>query len=510
MPAKKDELQDLNSMGAEDHELSHGESSTLLDPVKEAKMMRKFDIYAVGMLGILYLLANLDRSNIGNAQVAGMPDELGLVGNQYGTAVTLLYATYVPFELPVAVLLKIIGPKYLLTCCSAAWGLVCLATGFVQNWQGLYTCRLLIGLFEAGLIPCINVYLGMVYKKSERGKRSSVIFAFSAFASAFGGILAYALTQIKTSTYFTSWRALFIFEGGLTLVCVPFFWFAFPHEPRKAWFLTDEEREMMRLRYELDLHWGIDEKFTWSAVVNALVDPKWHAFWVFQFSVDVSLYGFTTFLPKIVNGLGYSSVYANLMTVPIYIWGLCTFLFTAYMSDRQRQRGYWIAGPLVFLVIGYAMLISVDSVGVRYFACFGKSTNPEQALARRADKEQRAVAVMGIYPTTGLSMMWLQDNAAQHFKRATMVGGALTLGNTAGVAVGQIFTTASSPRYIKGLSIALGLAVVALCMVGGLMVGMARANRRRAERLRKAEEAGAPLQAQPEKGDMDVYFVYSL
>ncbi|KAL1628859.1 hypothetical protein SLS54_001548 [Diplodia seriata] len=61
MPAKKNELQDLNSMGAEDHELSHGESSTLLDPVKEAKMMRKFDIFAVGMLGILYLLANLDR-----------------------------------------------------------------------------------------------------------------------------------------------------------------------------------------------------------------------------------------------------------------------------------------------------------------------------------------------------------------------------------------------------------------------------------------------------------------
>lgn len=120
------------------------------------------------------------------------------------------------------------------------------------------------------------------------------------------------------------------------------------------------------------------------------------------------------------------------------------------------------------------------------------------------------MAVMGIYPTTGLSMMWLQDNAAQHFKRATMVGGALTLGNTAGVAVGQIFTTESAPRYIKGLSIALGLAVVALCMVGALMVGMARANRRRAERLRKAEEAGVPLQAQPEKGDMDVYFVYSL
>lgn len=76
---------------------------------------------------------------------------------------------------------------------------------------------------------------------------------------------------------------------------------------------------------------------------------------------------------------------------------------------------------------------------------------------------------MGIYPTTGMSLMWLNDNVAQHFKRATMIGATLTCANTAGVAVGQIFTTASKPRYIKGLSISLGLAVLA-----GIMVSLQR------------------------------------
>lgn len=106
--------------------------------------------------------------------------------------------------------------------------------------------------------------------------------------------------------------------------------------------------------------------------------------------------------------------------------------------------------------------------------------------------------------------MWLQDNAARHYKRATMVGLTLTLGNTAGVAVGQIFTTESKPRYIKGMSIALGLACVALAMVVSLMIGMALANRRRSIKLRKADEAGSPLPVEPVKGDMDVHFRYSL
>jgi hypothetical protein len=75
---------------------------------------------------------------------------------------------------------------------------------------------------------------------------------------------------------------------------------------------------------------------------------------------------------------------------------------------------------------------------------------------------------MGIYPTTGMSLMWLNDNVAQHFKRATMIGATLTCANTAGVAVGQIFTTKSAPRYIEGLSISLGFSVLAGIMVSGL------------------------------------------
>ncbi|PLB52498.1 high-affinity nicotinic acid transporter [Aspergillus steynii IBT 23096] len=451
-------------------------------------MMRKFDMVAIGLLGLFYMMANLDRSNIGNANVAGLSDDLGLVGNQFGTAVTLLYATYVPFETPAAVLMKIIGPKKLLSFSAFAWGVTTLGMGFIHSWKGLYACRLLIGAFEAGLMPCINVYIALTYKKSERARRSSVIFAFSAIASAFGGVLAFGLTQIHGPSGFSGWRWLFIVEGALTIILVPLFFFLFPDSPADAWFLNSEEKAMVRLRYEMDPHWGVDDEFSWSDVAKTFIDPKFYAFVVFQFPVDISLYGFTTFLPSIIEGMGYTSVRANLLTVPVYAWGLLWFLGVGYMSDRTGNRGYWIGGPLLALIIGYAILIGVETVGVRYFACF--------------------ITVMGIYPTTGMSLMWLSDNVARHFKRATMVGMTLTLGNTAGVAVGQIFTSQSGPRYIKGLSISMALAAVALCSVASLMIGMTVANRKRAERIRQAEEQGNPLPHQPEKGDMDPHFVY--
>lgn len=108
------------------------------------------------MLSLFYMMANLDRGNLGNANIAGMSEDLKLTGNQFGTAVTLLYATYVTLEAPTAILLKIVGPRYLLATCAFCWGLTTLCMGFIQNVAGLYTCRLLIGLFEAAIFPCIG------------------------------------------------------------------------------------------------------------------------------------------------------------------------------------------------------------------------------------------------------------------------------------------------------------------------------------------------------------------
>lgn len=229
----------------------------------------------------------------------------------------------------------------------------------------------MIGLFEAGLIPCINVYIGWIYKQSERGKRSSLIFAFSAFSSAFGGILAYGLTQIRTA-HFSGWQWLFAIEGAITFIVVPIFWFLFPKSPTEAWFLNEEEKHMMQLRYDQNPNWGHDDKFSWKECLKAFVDPKWYAFFMYQFSVNVSLYALTTFMPAIVRGLGYTSVNANLMTVPIYICALVFFLTIAYFSDKTGLRGPYICICLVCLIIGYALLISVENLKVRFFACFGK------------------------------------------------------------------------------------------------------------------------------------------
>lgn len=298
----------------------------------------------------------------------------------------------------------------------------------------------------------------------------------------------------------------------MTIILVPAFWFVFPKSPTEAWFLTPEEKLMIQARYDSDPSWGNEDQFSWKECAKAFVDPKWYLFFTYQFSVNISLYGLTTFFPAIIRGLGYTSVNANLMTVPVYLCSLVFFLVVAYFSDKTGVRGPFLAGSLLLLVIGYAILISVDNLKVRFFACFGKFSFGYMFVTFAGCKlaDSAIVAALGIYPSTGLSMMWLQDNVSRHYKRATMVGFTLCLGNTAGVAVGQIFTAQSAPRYIPGLSVGMGLALLAFCISIVLMVSFTVVNRKRAAKIAAAEEAGTPIQPNPELGDYDVHFKYSI
>lgn len=305
----------------------------------------------------------------GATNIMGLPEDLNLKGNEFGNAVTLFFATYVAFETPCSIALKIVGPKHLLSACMLGWGIVCLGTGFVKNVHQLYACRLLLGFFEAGLIPCINAYIGMVYLKSEMSMRSAVYYSFSACAGAFGGLLASAVSNVKTAGL-PSWSWLFIIEGIITISLVPVIWCLFPKDPRTAWFLNEEERNVMRLRYELNPHLSMEDEFSWSKVLEAFKDPKTYLHAVMEFSVDLSLFSFTTFLPSIIRGLGYTSVHAQLLTVPVYVWATASYFILAYLSDRFGLRGPFFLSACVSLLSGYIIMLATTNLGARYFSVF--------------------------------------------------------------------------------------------------------------------------------------------
>ena len=105
-------------------------------------------------LCIMYLLAFLDRVNIGNANVFGLSEELGLeTGNKYNAALTIFFVPYCIFEIPSNILLKKFKPHVWLSLNMFLFGFVTIMQGLVQSYGGLLTTRFFLGLFETGMFP---------------------------------------------------------------------------------------------------------------------------------------------------------------------------------------------------------------------------------------------------------------------------------------------------------------------------------------------------------------------
>lgn len=386
-----------------------------IDEAAEKKLLRKLDMWIVPPVMLLYLLSFLDRVNIGNARLYGLEEDLGLTGDQYQVAVSILFVTYILSELPSSLVIKKFTPSRWLSFIMTSWGVVATLTGIVQSYGGLIACRLILGALEGGLFPGLTVYLTMFYTKREIALRIGYLFVSSAIAGSMGGLLAYGIGFMDGVAGQRGWRWIIIIEGlpSVVIGIAIYFWMA--DTPETAHYLTPEERELMILRKRRQIgHTASSDEMHKKDVYEGLRDWKIWFFCCGQFGADVILYGYSTFLPTIIKGLGdWSVAEVQALTIPCYALGAISYLVAAWLSDRSQRRAFYVVLFGIICATGYAILVSTAPSGAKYFGCF--------------------LIAMGLYVIAGIPLAWLPSNNPRYGKRATASGLQLTIGNAAGI-----------------------------------------------------------------------------
>jgi sugar phosphate permease len=395
---------------------THNTTHITIDRSAEAKLVRKLDFFIIPITMLLYLFSFLDRVNIGNARLYGLEKDLGLHGNQYQTAVSILFVTYLLSEVPSNLVLKKIRPSRWIAFLATSWGIIATLTGLVQNYGGLIVCRLLLGLVEGGLFPGMTIYLTMFYSKKEIALRVGYLFVSAAIAGAFGGLLAFAIGHMDGISGQRGWRWIMILEGLPTFLLGIFTIFFLADSPETAYYLSAEEKTLMRQRRQEEMGQTTSaQEFYWEDVRLGLTDWKVYAFCFAQFGTDTMLYGFSTFLPTIIQGIDpkYKPAIVQVLTIPCYSLGALSYLIVAWLSDRQQRRGIYICILGAISIVGYGMLISNSSAGTHYAGCF--------------------LVAMGLYVAVGIPLAWLPSNNPRYGKRTTATGLQLTIGNASGI-----------------------------------------------------------------------------
>lgn len=115
-----------------------------LIPDTERRVIRKMDMRIVPLVTALYVLAFSDRSNIGNARIAGMTKDLDLAGDDYQWLLTIFYIAYVIFEFQ-TLMWKVVPPHMWLVFVILSWGIVATAQSGTTSWSGMMACRFFLG-----------------------------------------------------------------------------------------------------------------------------------------------------------------------------------------------------------------------------------------------------------------------------------------------------------------------------------------------------------------------------
>ncbi|KAF9026961.1 MFS general substrate transporter [Hymenopellis radicata] len=448
---------------------------------------------------MFYLLSFLDRVNIGNARIAGLQADLGLTDHQYQICVTVLFVPYIFAELPANLLLRKIGPRYLMPALLTTWGIIVTLQGLVTSYSGLVVCRAFLGLVEGPMLPGIVLYLSGFYTRVELSLRVAIFFSATLLSGAFSGLLAAAIMNMDGIGGKAGWSWIFILEGIFsTLVGIAAF-FLTPSTPREVLGLSDAEKDLLVRRLEADRpSIAPKDQFSFLEVLKSFKSPHVILTFMMFYMTGTTLYGLGLFLPSLVNQLGFSATKSQLLSVGPFAAGFFVTLIAAYFSDHYNARAIPAALVSCLAVAGFAMYLHAENKYVAYGAMF--------------------MAVPGVYGTAPIISAWIANNSEPYYRRATSIAVGFIATNCGGITSTWLYPTKEGPRFTK--TTILNLVFSSLIIVGAIINGLylsyqnKKKYRNRAQLLAPYVDAeskeDATLKAWMELGDRHPDFIYTI
>ncbi|KAI0655691.1 MFS general substrate transporter [Cubamyces menziesii] len=397
--------------------------------LRARRVLRKLDLRILPLISTFFVLSFLDRTNIGNAKIAGLPAALHLTGLQYNLCSAIFFIPYCFFEVPSNIALKRFSPSKWIPTLMICWSAVMISMAFVKNFGGLLTARVFLGVTEAGLFPGATFYLCMWYPRAYQAQRVAIMSGSSSIAGAFGGLLAFAIEKLNGVGGLAGWSWIFLLEGLLTAVIALLAYVIMQDYPERATFLTEDERAWLVDTLKTD-NAGLSKELKWKFISQALCDPRSYLMVALFLFTIIPSYAFILFLPTIISGLGFSASRAQLLSVPPNIAGAFFTILAGILADRWRARGAFILVGLIFPLVGYAVLYATSSPGAGYAGTI--------------------IAACGIYPAVACIVSWTGANFAGEAKRAVVLAMVIGFGNLGGIASSFIYRPQDSPRYHPG------------------------------------------------------------
>ncbi len=333
-------------------------------------MFSKISRRMLPLLIVCYMIAFLDRVNIGFAQLQ-MQKQLGFSNEAYALGAGVFFIGYFLFEVPSNLFLERIGARKTLLRIMFCWGIAASAMMYVTTPVMFYILRFLLGALEAGFFPGVILYLTYWYPGPRRAKAIALFMTGATIAFLIAGPISGATMKYMDGLLgHAGWQWLFVTQGIPASVLGLIVYFYMQDRPEQANWLTADEKSRLRAHLARDAH--VVDTASHVSIWSLLSDPKVYSLsllWFFQLSATYVMVFWT---PTLIRSWGVQDVMTiGLLSAIAPVAALIGMVIVGRSSDRHLERRWHYAGCAVLGAVG--ALIAIFAEGKIVLSIIGLS-----------------------------------------------------------------------------------------------------------------------------------------
>ena len=325
----------------------------------EKRTLRKITWRIVPFIMILYLIAYIDRVNIGFAAIT-MKEDLGFTSSILGFGAGIFFLGYFLFEVPSNIILHKVGARIWIARVMVTWGIIAGGMAFVESSTSFYVMRFLLGVAEAGFFPGIILYLSYWFPARNRAGVIALFMAAAPIATAIGSPISAALLEMHGIMGLAGWQWMFLIEAIPAVILGVVVFFYMTDRPEKAVWLKPDEREwLVKTMQAEDANKGDQQH---HSILRGLANPRVLALALIYFGTSAGLYTLGIWAPQIIKELGVSSMTVGLLNAIPPIISVVAMILWSRHSDKTNERTWHVALACLTAAVGLAIAASTGSM----------------------------------------------------------------------------------------------------------------------------------------------------
>ena len=328
-------------------------------PPLERRATRHITLRLIPFMFVLYIVAYLDRVNVGFAALQ-MNADLQLSHAAFGFGSGIFFLGYFLFEIPSNLILHKVGARRWIARIMITWGVIASSMMFVTGAKSFYALRFLLGLAEAGFFPGMILYLTYWFPRKYLARNVALFMTATALAGVVGGPVSGVLLEMNGLGGLSGWQWLFVLEGLPAVFLGIAVFFYLPEKPQNASWLPEDEKSWLiqRLADEHREKAREPEQKLWPAMKSGRV---W-ALCLIYFTLVVGMYGIAMWLPMMLkSATGFGHLLVGVISIIPYLVAAVFMIIIGLLSDRTGERKRFMSGSLVLAALGFLLSVYAAS-----------------------------------------------------------------------------------------------------------------------------------------------------